>query len=162
MNPNKIGVVLVFSLSFVLTSCWPTDSDSNSSKCNFAETDSEWVYQTSSNYEDGSTESDVKVTVTDTGAVEHYKSVKRGSSLHTGCDNLMPSVMGTEENPQTSTSDKFTGTFYCKNSEYHSEFDYYINFKDESSQYKSRKQLFDKHMESCKAAGKYYGGGPFF
>ena len=162
MRATKIGAVLSFFLSFILTSCWPTDSDSNSSSnnCNFAETDNEWVYTTSSNYEDGTTESDVKVTVTDTGAVEHYKSVKRGSSFHTGCDNVMPSVMGTEENPRTTTNDKFTSTYYCKDGAYYSESDFYINFKDESSQYKSRKELFDSHMQSCKAAGKYYSSGP--
>ena len=160
MHPTKIGIALVFSLSFILTSCWPTDSGSNN--CSFAETDNEWIYTTSSHYEDGYTESDVKVTVTDTGAVEHYKSVKHGSTLHTDCYSNMPSIMGTEDNPRTATTDKFTDTFYCKNGAFYSESDYFINFKDENSQYKSRKQLFDKHMESCKAAGKYYGAGPFF
>lgn len=159
MNPTKIGVVLAFSLSFILTSCWPTDTNSDSDKCNFAETDNEWVYKTSSNYEDGSSESDVKVTVTDTGAVEHYISVKRGSSLHTNC--YSNSLMN-QETPQTVTNEKFTSTFYCKNGEYHSESDYYIHFNDENSQYKSRKELFDSHMKACKAAGKYYGSGPFF
>ena len=160
MHTTKIGAAIAFFLSFILTSCWPTDSDSNSSKCNFAETDSEWVYHTSSHYDDGSYEADVKVTVTDTGAVEHYISIKRGMSTYTGCDGIMLNVMGTEENPKTTTNDKFTSTAYCKNSEYHSETDYYYNFKAEDSKYKSRKQLFDSHMESCKNAGKYYSGGP--
>ncbi len=118
MRSTKIGIVLSISLSFSLTSCWLTKGLSNSNKCNFAETDNEWVYHTSSNYEDGSYEADVKVTVTDTGAVEHYISIKRGMSAYTGCNDLMLTVTGTEENPRTTTNDKFTSTSYCKNSEY--------------------------------------------
>ena len=150
MRSTKIGIVLSISLSFSLTSCWLTKGLSNSNKCNFAETDNEWVYHTSSNYEDGSYEADVKVTVTDTGAVEHYISIKRGMSAYTGCNDLMLTVTGTEENPRTTTNDKFTSTSYCKNSEYHAVSDYYYNFNAEDSKYKSRKELFDSHMKTCK------------
>ena len=150
MRSTKIGIVLSISLSFSLTSCWLTKGLSNSNKCNFAETDNEWVYHTSSNYEDGSYEADVKVTVTDTGAVEHYISIKRGMSAYTGCNDLMLTVTGTEENPRTTTNDKFTSTSYCKNSEYHAVSDYYYNFNAEDSKYKSRKELFDSHMNTCK------------
>ena len=164
MHPTKIGIALVFSLSFILTSCWPTDSGSNN--CSFAETDNEWVYTTSSHYEDGTSESDVKVTVTDTGAIAHYKSKRSGSmSFEMRCYNSYPGSQNTlpdEEHPQTETWQNFVTTYYCKNGIYYGESDEFINFKDENSQYKSRKQLFDKHMESCKAAGKYYGAGPFF
>ena len=150
MRSTKIGIVLSISLSFSLTSCWLTKGLSNSNKCNFAETDNEWVYHTSSNYEDGSYEADVKVTVTDTGAVEHYISIKRGMSAYTGCNDLMLTVTGTEENPRTTTNDKFTSTSYCKNSEYHAVSDYYYNFNAEDSKYKSRKELFDSHVKTCK------------
>ena len=150
MRSTKIGIVLSISLSFSLTSCWLTKGLSNSNKCNFAETDNEWVYHTSSNYEDGSYEADVKVTVTDTGAVEHYISIKRGMSAYTGCNDLMLTVTGTEENPRTTTNYKFTSTSYCKNSEYHAVSDYYYNFNAEDSKYKSRKELFDSHMKTCK------------
>ena len=157
MRSTKIGIVLTIFLSFTLTSCWLTQGLSNSNKCNFTESDNEWVYHTSSNYDDGSYEADVKVTVTDTGAVEHYISIKRGMSAYTGCDDFTLVVMGTEENPRTTTNDKFTSTSYCKNREHHAVSDYYYNFNAEDSKYKSRKQLFDSHMESCKNAGKHYG-----
>ena len=154
MRAFKIGTVLTIFLSFSLTSCWLTKGSSSSGKCNFTESDNEWVYHTVSHYDDGSYEADVTVTVTDTGAVEHYISTKRGMSAYTGCDGIMLNVMGTEENPRTTTNDKFTSTSYCKNSEYHAVSDYYYSFNAEDSKYKSRKQLFDSHMESCKNAGR--------
>lgn len=164
MHLAKIGIAFVFSLSFILTACWPTDSGSNN--CSFAETDNEWVYNTSSRYEDGTIEDEVKVSVTDTGAIAHYKTKKSGSStFEMRCYNSYGTLQVTlpdEEHPQTQTWQNFITTYYCKNGVYYGESDEYINFSDENSQYKSRKQLFDKHMKSCKDAGKYYGPTPFF
>lgn len=170
MRAAKIGAVLVFLSSVCLTSCWLTDPDSSSNNCSFTETDSEWVYETSSYYEDGSVKYDVKVTVTDTGALEHYKTEENGL-ISTGAGGrcqypiaTMPSTanqLPDEEHPKTETRGDYTETYYCKGGVLYSESDHYYNFNDENSRYKSRKQMFDEHMKSCKAAGKYYSGGPF-
>lgn len=164
MRSTKIGAVLAIFSSLSLTSCWLTDSD-NSENCKFTETDSEWIYQTSSNYEDGSSKYDVKVTVTDSGAVEYYKTEKHGSQLYVWeCyDSFKGGFLPEEDFPKTETRDNgnYTNTYYCKLGTYNSESVHYYNFNDENSRYKSRKQLFDEHMNSCKAAGTYYSAvGP--
>lgn len=153
MRATRLGIALAVFSNFTLTSCWLTQTGLSSNKCNFTETDSEWVYKTASYFEDGSYKSDVKVTVTDTGAVEHYNSVKGGSMGYViECNMPVPSSNPTEENPRTITRENYTETYYCKNGTRYSESDEIINFKDENSRYKSRKQMFDKHMEYCKAS----------
>ena len=163
MRSAKIGAVLAIFSNLSLTSCWLTNAISGN--CDFAETDSEWIYKTSSSYEDGSSKYDVRVTVTDSGAVEYYKTEKHGSSIYVWeCYNLTGgSLLPEEEFPKTETRDagNYTNTYYCKNGIYYSESEHHYNFKGENSRYKSRKQLFDEHMKSCKAAGTYYSAvGP--
>lgn len=165
MRSTKIGAILAIFSSLSLTSCWLTDPD-NSENCKFTETDSEWIYKTSSDYEDGSLKYDVRVTVTDSGAAEYYKTEKRGMPVFVQeCDDDSPisNTIPDEEHPKTETRDNgnYTNTYYCKLGAYYSESVHYYNFKDENSRYKSRKQMFDEHMKSCKAAGTYYSAiGP--
>ena len=53
MRATRLGIALAVFSSFTLTSCWLTQTGLSSNKCNFTETDSEWVYKTASYYDDG-------------------------------------------------------------------------------------------------------------
>lgn len=149
MLTYKIGVGLAIAISFNLMSC--TD-------CTFKETDSMWSYNTSSHYEDSSHEYEVVVTVTDTTATEHYKTKIGGNDATLNCAGRPNSADSTI----TRTIDNYTETFYCYGGNYYSESVETFDFRAENSRYKSRTDIYNKHLSSCKAAGKYYGATAFY